>query len=135
MSLRAVLGTPASQHDAIDSFRNPHEPMGYLGLVAYTVKRGGITKAGNGRARRILVESAWSYRHPPRVSREKQAKVAAAPKAAREIAWKAQVRLCRRYRSLERKGKPRTVIATAIARELSAFVWAINREVMASRRG
>ena len=60
---------------------------------------------------------------------------AAAPKAAREIAWKAQVRLCRRYRSLERKGKPRTVIATAIARELSAFVWAINREVMASRRG
>jgi transposase len=139
--LRAVLGTPASQHDAIDSFRNPHELMGYLGLVPSesstgdTVKRGGITKAGNGRARRVLIESASSYRHPTRVSREKQAKVAAAPKAAREIAWKAQVRLCRRYRSLERKGKLRTGIATAIARELSAFIWAINREVMASRRG
>jgi transposase len=124
----------------LSRFRNPRELMGYLGLVPSesstgdTVKRGGITKAGNGRARRVLVESAWSYRHPPRVSREKQAKVAAAPKAAREIAWKAQVRLCRRYRSLERKGKLRTVIATAIARELSAFIWAINCEVMAGRR-
>jgi transposase len=123
----------------LSRFRNPRELMGYLGLVPSesstgdTVKRGGITKAGNGRARRVLIESAWSYRHPPRVSRKKQAKVAAAPKAAREIAWKAQVRLCGRYRSLERKGKPRTVIATAIARELSAFIWAINREVMASR--
>jgi transposase len=108
----------------LSRFRNPRELMGYLGLVP----------SDNGRARRVLVESAWSYRHPPRVSREKQAKVAAAPKAAREIAWKAQVRLCRRYRSLERKGKPRNVIATAIARELSAFIWAINREVMASRQ-
>jgi transposase len=53
----------------------------------------------------------------------------------REIAWKAQVRLCRRYRSLERKGKRPTVIATAIARELSAFIWAINREVMTGRQG
>src|SRR5262249_57081747 len=88
--------------------QNPRELMSYLGLVPSesstgdAVKRGGITKAGNGRARRVLVESAWSYRHPPRVSRAKQAKVATAPKAAREIAWKAQVRLCRRYRSLER---------------------------------
>jgi transposase len=94
----------------LSRFRNPRELMGYLGLVPSEsssgdmVKRGGITRAGNGRARRILVESAWSYRHPPRVSREKKAKVAAAPKAAREVAWKAQVRLCRRYRSLERKG-------------------------------
>jgi transposase len=124
----------------LSRFRNPRELMGYLGLVPSesstgdTVKRGGITRAGNSRARRVLLESAWSYRHPPRVCREKQAKVAAAPKAAREIAWKAQVRLCRRYRALERKGKRRTVIATAIARELSAFIWAINREVMASRQ-
>jgi transposase len=121
-------------------FRNPRELMAYLGLVPSesstgdTVKRGGITKAGNGRARRILVEAAWAYRHPPRVAREKQPKVAAAPKAACQIAWKAQVRLCGRYRSLERKGKLRTVIATAIARELSAFIWAINREVMAGRQ-
>jgi transposase len=124
----------------LSRFRNPRELMGYLGLVPSesstgdTVKRGGITKAGNGRARRILVEAAWHYRHPPRVSREKQAKVAAAPRAVREIAWKAQVRLCARFRSLTRKGKRPTVVATAIARELSAFIWAINREVMARRQ-
>jgi transposase len=58
-------------------------------------------KAGNLRARRILVEAAWAYRHPARVGREKQAKVAAAPRRVREIAWKAQTRLCRRFRSLE----------------------------------
>jgi transposase len=124
----------------LSRFRNPRELMGYLGLVPSesstgdTVKRGGITKAGNGRARRILVEAAWSYRYPARVSREKQAKVSAAPMRVREIAWKAQTRLCRRFRSFERKGKRRTVIATAIARELSAFIWAINREVMAGRQ-
>src|SRR5712671_640714 len=102
------------------------------GLWPTTVNRGGITKAGNGRARRILVEAAWSYRHPPRVSREKQIKVAAAPRAVREIAWTAQMRLCGRFRSLTRKGKRPTVVATAIARELSAFIWAINRKVVES---
>ena len=124
----------------LSRFQNPRELMGFLGLVPSerstgdTTKRGGITKAGNGRARRILVEAAWSYRHPPRVGREKQAKVAAAPRRAREIAWKAQMRLCGRFRSLTRKGKRPTVVAAAIARELSAFIWAINREVMASRQ-
>ena len=77
------------------------------------------------------LEAAWSYRYPPRVSRDKQPKVEAAPRHVREIAWKAQ---CGRFRSLERKGKRRTVIATAIARELSAFIWAINRELMAHRQ-
>src|SRR5262252_416671 len=91
--------------------QTPRELMGYLGLVpcenstGHTVNRGGITKAGNGRARRILVEAAWSYRHPPRVSLKKQIKVAASPRAVREIAWKAQTRLCGRFRSLTRKGK------------------------------
>src|SRR5260370_21956199 len=122
----------------LSRFQNSRELMGYLGLVPSesstgdTVNRGGITKAGNGRARRILVEAAWSYRHPPRVSREKQIKVAAAPRAVREIAWKAQMRLCGRFRSLTRKGKRPTVVATAIARELSAFIWAINREALES---
>jgi transposase len=123
----------------LSRFRNPRELMGFLGLVpserstGESVKRGGITKAGNGRARRVLVEAAWSYRHPPRVSREKQAKVAAAPRRVREIAWKAQTRLCGRFRSLIRKGKRPSVVATAIARELSAFIWAINRELMTRR--
>jgi transposase len=121
-------------------FASPRELMAYLGLVPSerstggTVRRGGITKAGNGRARRILVEAAWSYRFPPRVSREKQAKVAAAPRPVAEIAWKAQVRLCDRYRALQRKGKRSTIVVTAIARELAGFIWAIGREMAAADR-
>jgi hypothetical protein len=78
--------------------------------------------------------AAWAYRHPPRVGREKQAKVAAAPRRVREIAGKAQTLLCRRFRFLERKGNRRTVVATAVTRELAAFIWAINREVMQGRQ-
>jgi len=119
----------------LSRFRSPRELMGYLGLVPSeastgdTVKRGPITKAGNGRARRILVECSWSYQHPPRVGKEKQERVAAAPPAVREIAWKAQCRLTARYRALTRKGKLKTVAVTAVARELSAFIWAINRQI------
>jgi transposase len=123
----------------LSRFETPRQLMAYLGLVpserstGESVKRGSITKAGNGRARRVLVEAAWAYRHPPRVGYEKQALVAAAPRPAREIAWKAQVRLCKRFRMLSGNGKKSTVVATAIARELAAFIWAINREVVASR--
>jgi transposase len=123
----------------LSRFPTPRELMGYLGLVPSEhstgdkVKRGGITKAGNRRARRILVECSWSYRHPPRVGANKLAKVAAASPAVRAIAWKAQSRLNARFRALTRRGKKSVVVATAVARELSAFVWAINREVAASR--
>lgn len=123
----------------LSRFRTPRELMAYLGLVPSeastgdTVKRGPITKAGNRRARRILVECSWSYQHPPRVGKEKQEKVAAAPPAVREIAWKAQCRLSARYRALTRKGKLKTVAVTAVARELSAFIWAINREIATGR--
>ena len=118
-------------------FATARELMGYLGLVPSEhstgdrVKRSGITKAGNARARRILVECAWSYRHPPRLGKEKRARVEAAPKAVREIAWKAQSRLSARYRALTRRGKRPTVVVTAIARELSGFIWAVNRAAMA----
>ena len=119
----------------LSRFRTPRELMAYLGLVPSetstgdTVRRGPITKAGNRRARRTLVECSWSYQHPPRVGKEKQEKVEAAPRAVREIAWKAQCRLYWRYRALIRKGKLKTVAITAIARELAAFIWAISREV------
>jgi transposase len=119
----------------LSRFATPRELMAYLGLVPSeastgdTVRRGPITKAGNRRARRILVECSWSYQHPPRVGKEKQERVAAAPPAVREIAWKAQCRLTARYRALIRKGKLKTVAVTAVARELSAFIWAINREI------
>ena len=116
-------------------FRTANELMAYLGLVPSEdstgdkIKRGSITKAGNRRARRMLVECAWSYQHPPRVGRTKQAKVDAAPPAVRDIAWKAQHRLYRRYRALIRKGKLKTVAITAIARELAGFLWAVSRQV------
>jgi transposase len=119
----------------LSRFQTPRELMGYLGLVPSesstgdTVQRGPITKAGNRRARRTLVECSWSYQHPPRVGKEKQAKVAAAPPAVREIAWKAQCRLSARYRALVKKGKGANVAVTAVARELAAFIWAISREV------
>jgi transposase len=123
----------------LSRFRTPSELMAYLGLVPSedstgdTIKRGSITKAGNRRARRILVECSWSYQHPPRVGKEKQEKVAAAPRAVREIAWKAQCRLSGRYRALIRRGKLKTVAVTAVARELAGFIWAISREVTTAR--
>jgi transposase len=119
----------------LSRFRTPRELMAYLGLVpsedstGATIRRGPITKAGNRRARRILVECSWSYQHPPRVGQAKQAKVAAAPPVVRELAWKAQCRLCARYRALILRGKLKTVAVTAIARELAGFIWAINRAV------
>ena len=123
----------------LSRFRTPSELMAYLGLVPSedstgdTVKRGPITKAGNRRARRMLVECAWSYQHPPRVGQAKQPKVDAAPPEVREIAWKAQHRLYRRYRALVRNGKLKTVAVVAIARELSGFIWAVARSVMTAR--
>jgi transposase len=119
----------------LSRFQNPRELMAYLGLVPSeestgdSIKRGPITKTGNRRARRMLVECSWSYRHPPRVGRNKQEKVAAAPQRVREIAWKAQNRLHNRYRSLIRKGKLKTVANTAVAREFAGFLWAVNREI------
>jgi transposase len=125
----------------LSRFQNPRQLMGYLGLVPSEhstgdkIQRGPITKAGNRRARRTLVECSWSYQHPPRVGKEKQEKVAAAPRAVRAIAWKAQCRLNARYRALIRKGKLKTVAITAIARELAAFIWAINRELSLAGAG
>ena len=119
----------------LSRFPTAPELMGYVGLgcsessTGDTIKRGPITKAGNRRARRTLVECAWSYQHPPRVGVAKQAKVAAAPPKVREIAWKAQCRLNRRYRALLRRGKLKTVAITAVARELVGFLWAAAREV------
>src|SRR5262249_1617099 len=124
-----------SEIGELSRFASPRQLMAFLGLVpserstGESVIRGCITKAGNRRARRILVEAAWSYRHPPRVGNRKQKKLEAVSRTVREIAWKAQTRLCARYRKLTTKGKLPTVVPPALARELSAFIWAINRGV------
>lgn len=117
-------------------FANPRQLMAWLGLVpcehssgASTI-RGAITKAGNGRARRLLVKDAWAYRLAARIAPALLARSAALPEAVRAIAWKARVRLCARYRRLRRAGKPTNVVTVAIARELAAFAWAIAIAVM-----
>jgi transposase len=117
-------------------FANPRELMAWLGLVprehssGATTVRGAITKAGNRRARRVLVEGAWTYRLPARVGLELLRRNRALPETIKAVAWKAQVRLCARYRRLLRAGKPTNVVTVAIARELAAFVWAIATTVM-----
>ena len=118
----------------ITRFANPRQFMAYLGLVpsehssGSTRRQGGITKAGNGAARRMLIEAAWSYRFPARIGRDLLLRQEKLSKPIRDIAWKAQERLCRRYRKLAHAGKLKTVITAAIARELSGFVWAIAKQ-------
>jgi transposase len=119
-------------------FDSPRQLMSYLGLVPSerstgdTVRRGGITKTGNGRVRHMLVESAWTYRHPPRIGKNKLYRLASVPPKVREIAWKAQTRLTARYRALSARGKKTTVVCTAIARELVGFMWSVAREAQSA---
>jgi transposase len=116
-------------------FETPRQLMAFLGLVPSErstgdlVRRGSITKAGNPRARRVLIEGAWTYRFPARLSRPLEVRQEGLPKTVRDIAWKAQIRLCARYRRLTAAGKRQTVVTTAIAREMAAFLWAIGREI------
>jgi transposase len=130
-----VAATLIAELGDITRFANPRQLMSYLGLVPSehssggTRRQGGITKAGNSAARRMLIEAAWSYRFPARISREMLLRQEELPKAIRDTAWKAQERLCRRYRKLAQAGKLPTVVTAAIARELSGFVWAIAQLV------
>jgi transposase len=122
----------------LSRFETPQMLMSYLGLVPSEhssgdrVYRGGITKTGNPEARRMLIEAAWSYKYPARIAKEKAEVLVRLPKPVRDIAWKAQMRLCTRYRKMHSRGKKPTVVVAAIARELSGFVWAIGQEVRAA---
>jgi transposase len=130
-----VAATFAVEVGDIRRFDSPRQLMAFLGLVPSerstgdSVKRGGITRAGNRRARRVLVEGAWSYRHPARVTERIRQRLDGLPKAVRDIAWKAQVRLSKRYRHMTTRGKKAQIVIAAIAREMAAFLWAIGREV------
>ncbi len=138
-ALRGVAPTVAittvSEIGDITRFENPRQFMAYLGLVpsehssGQSVKRGSITKTGNGHVRRVLVEAAQAYSYPARISRFLLKRQQGLPQPIREIAWKAQVRLCGRFRRLMAQGKMKNKVVTAIARELSGFIWAIAREV------
>jgi transposase len=130
-----VATTVVAEVGDLRRFNNPKELMAYLGLVpsehssGATVRRGQITKTGNGHARRVLVEAAWAYRWRARVTRPLLQRQEGLPESIRQLAWKAQLRLCARYRRLLARGKTKQTIVTAIARELAAFIWAIGRAV------
>jgi transposase len=130
-----VAVTFAAEIGDVRRFESPRQLMAFLGLVpgerstGDTVRRRGLTLAGNRRARRALVEAAWTYRYPARVSETLRARLEGLPKAVRDIAWKGQVRLCARYRRLSTTGKKLPVVVAAIAREMAAFLWAIGREI------
>jgi transposase len=137
MSLRGIemiaAVTPVAEIGDFQRFARPAELMGFLGLVpseyssGSTRRQGAITKTGNGHARRVLVEGAWNYRFPARVSRTLQVRQEGQPKDVRTIAWKAQLRLAQRYRYLAARKLTLNTICVAIAQELSGFVWDIAR--------
>ena len=138
-ALRGVQDTVAvttlAEIGDLTRFTNPRQLAAYLGLTPSEHTTGGkrrlgsITKTGNGHARRALVEGAWAYRFPAKVSESIQKRLEKLPKPIQDIAWKAQVRLCKRYRRLIARGKHPNVAVVAIARELVAFMWAIAKEV------
>jgi transposase len=119
----------------LSRFQKPSQLMAHLGLVpsehssGESTKRGGITKTGNSHARRALIEAAWAYRWPARVSRWLLKRQQDVPEPVCRIAWKAQLRLCTRFRRLAARGKVKQKVATAIARELSAFLWAMAKQL------
>jgi transposase len=134
MTLLAELGD-------ISRFQSPRQLMAYLGLVPGEHSSGGrrrqgaITLTGNSHARRTLVESAWSYRFPARQTAHLKRKAARASDEAKDIGWRAQKRLCGRYRTLTQAGKNTKLVCVAIARELVGFVWAIVRQEMPKLKG
>jgi transposase len=136
VSFVTAVGIVAEVGD-IRRFHHPRELMAYLGLVPSehssgpSVRRGGITKAGNPHARRLLAEAAWAYQGIPRIGRQMLYRQEVLPKSVCAIAWKAQLRLTSRFRRLVARGKAKPKVATAIARELTGFIWAIAREVPA----
>jgi transposase len=130
-----VAVTTVAELGDLTRFDNPRELMKFLGLIPSEYSRGerrrqgSITKAGNTHARRVLVESAWAYRYPAKVSRHLQLRLETQPKTIQDISWKAQLRLCKRYRRLMARGKHANQVVVAIARELVGFMWAIAKQV------
>jgi transposase len=141
-ALQALRGVPCTvavtlvaELGDLSRFDTPRELMKCLGLVPseYSTgerrRQGSITTAGNTHARRVLVEGAWAYRYPAKASRHLQLRLEQHPKAIQDISWKAQVRLCKRYRRLIARGKHANQVVVAIARELTGFMWAIAKQI------
>jgi transposase len=140
-ALRGVAQTTAativSELGSLCRFESPRQLMGYSGLVAREhssgnrVQRGSITKTGNAHLRRVLVEAAWAYQHRPNVTGFllRRQKSLALSDEVKQIAWKAQHRLNKRYKAMSARGKNKNQIVTALGRELLGFIWAIATNV------
>jgi transposase len=126
VTIAAELGHISSR------FEGARQLMGYSGAIpsenssGKRKRKGSITKAGNTHLRRIVVESAWSYRHQPAIGAKLRKRQQGVPEEIKEIAWKAQIRLHKRYMKLIMAGKETKKILTAIGRELLGFIWAIG---------
>jgi len=130
-----VAVIPVAELGDLTRFENPRQRMHSLGLTpsedasGERRRQGGITKTGKTQARRAVVEGAWASRYPAKVSRHLQLRLEKLPTPIQDVRWKAQVRLCKRYRHLSARGKNPNQVVGAIARELSAFMWAIAKQV------
>jgi len=124
--------TIAAELGQISRFEGARQLMGYSGIVpsedssGTRKQRGSITKTGNSHLRRIAVEAAWSYRLPPGVGPALRKRQEGVPQEIKEIAWKAQYRLYKRYCRLAASRKDQRKIITALGRELLGFIWAIG---------
>lgn len=139
MALRGVnlltATTVVAEIGDLRRFASAPQLMAYLGLVPSerssggTTRRGNITKTGNSHVRRVMVEAAWTYRHPARKTAILQRRAERTSDEIQEIAWVAQKRLCQRYKALEARGKLKVQVCTAVARELVGFIWAVGQAV------
>jgi transposase len=134
---QVTAATVVSEVGSFSRFPSPPSLMGYSGLVASEhssgnrVQRGSITKTGNAHLRRVVVEAAWAYQHRPNVTGFllRRQKSLALSEEVKQIAWKAQQRLHKRYKTMQARGKNKNQIVTAIGRELLGFLWAIAVKV------
>jgi transposase len=140
-AMRGIQFTSAvgllSELGDLTRFAHPRQVMAWVGVTPSEYssgskrRQGSITKTGNSFARKLLIESAWSYRFAAKVSPEIERRHEGLPKAIVDRAWDAQIRLCGRYRKLMARGKNVNVAIIAVARELAGFIWDIARLGMA----
>ena len=136
-ALRGVAQTTAativSELGSLSRFENARQLMGYSGLVSREYSsgnrtlRGAITKTGNAHLRRVVMEAAWAYQHRPNVTGYllRRQKSLVLSEEDKQIAWKAQQRLHKRYQKMTQRGKNKNQTVTAVGRELLGFIWAI----------
>lgn len=137
---KVTATTLATEVGDFKRFQKPTELMAYTGLIpserssGARTSRGAITKTGNAHLRRVLVEAAWQYRHQPRLCVRQKQNHKTLSEPIKEIAWKAQNRLHRRYWKLAGRGKPHSKVVTAVARELCGFIWAVAMQAQSEHR-